>query len=235
MRPVLPTASHVREHGSVLAAGEKRLLVWLARWLPAWVNSDHLTALGAVSMVGAGASFAAAPPWPGALALVPLMLALNWFGDSLDGTVARVRGHQRPRYGYYLDHVVDLFNSTALFVGMAYSGLMHPALALGLLVAYVLLCAESFLATHVLGVFRISFSGFGPTELRILLSAGALFAMSRPSVRPFGLGPVALFDVGGAVALAGMGSAFVVSAFRNARTLYRAEPLPGDVLPRDVQ
>ena len=224
MIPVVPTQSHVREHGSVLAAAEKRLLVWLARRLALWVNSDHLTALGAVSMIGAGAAFAAVPRWPGALALVPLMLALNWFGDSLDGTVARVRGHQRPRYGYYLDHVVDLFNSTALFVGMACSGLMHPMLALGLLVAYLLLCAESFLATHALGVFRLSFSGFGPTELRIVLSVGALVVLAKPVVAPFGLGPFALFDIGGGVALAGMAIAFVTTAFQNTRTLYRAEP-----------
>jgi hypothetical protein len=221
------TTSHVREHGSVLAAAEKRLLVWLARRLPARINSDHLTVLGAVAMVGAGAAFAAAPLWPRALAFVPFMLAVNWFGDSLDGTVARVRGHERPRYGYYVDHVVDLFNSTVLFGGMACSGLMHPTLALGLLLAYVLLCAESFLATHAVGVFRISFSGFGPTELRILLSIGVLVAASKPIVSPFGLGPLALFDVGGAVALAGMAVAFLASASRNARTLYRAEPLPG--------
>ena len=108
------------------------------------------------------------------------MLAVNWFGDSLDGTVARVRGHQRPRYGYYVDHVVDLVNATALFAGMAFSGLMDPRLGLALLVGYVLLCAESFLATHAVGVFRISFSGMGPTELRILLSIGARGRISRP-------------------------------------------------------
>jgi phosphatidylglycerophosphate synthase len=223
----LPAARHVRQHDSVLAAAEKRLLVWLARRLPTLINSDHLTALGAVAMVGAGAAFALAPLWRGALGLVPLMLALNWFGDSLDGTVARVRGHQRPRYGYYLDHVVDLFNATVLFAGLACSGLMHPTLAIGLLVGYVLLCAESFLATHAVGVFRISFSGFGPTELRILLSVGALYVMARPLVAPLGLGPFRLFDIGGAVALAGMAIAFAISAVRNARTLYRAEPLPG--------
>jgi archaetidylinositol phosphate synthase len=220
------SATHVREHGSVLAAAEKRLLIWIAHRLPARVNSDHLTALGAVAMVGAGAAFAGAAFDRRTLALVPVMLAINWFGDSLDGTVARVRGHQRPRYGYYLDHAVDLVNSTALFVGMAFSGLMHPLLGLSLLLGYVLLCAESFLATHAVGIFRISFSGIGPTELRILLSIGAFVAMAKPVVNPFGLGSVPLFDLSAVIALAGMVFVFAASVWRNARALYRLEPLP---------
>ena len=217
---------HVRVHGSVLAEAEKRVLVWMAHRLPHRVNADHLTALGAFAMVGAGGAFAGAAWDPRTLWLVPIMLALNWFGDSLDGTVARVRGHQRPRYGYYLDHAVDLVNATLLFVGMACSGLMDPRLGLALLLGYILLCAESFLATHTVGVFRISFSGIGPTELRILLSIGALVAVARPVVTPFGLGPVRLFDLSAAIAVVGMAGAFSVSVWRNARTLYLAEPLP---------
>ena len=218
--------SHIREHGSVLAESEKRLLVWLAHRLPRRVNADHLTALGALGTIAAGAAFGAASWDRRALWLVPAMLAVNWFGDSLDGTVARVRGHQRPRYGYYVDHVVDLLNATALFTGMAFSGLMDPRLGLALLLGYVLLCAESFLATHAVGVFRISFSGIGPTELRILLSIGAIATIWRPVVTPFGLAPVALFDLSAVISLAGMAIAFGASAWRNARTLYLAEPLP---------
>lgn len=221
-----PQATHIREHGSVLAEAEKRLLVWLARRLPRRLNADHLTAIGALGTFGAGATFAAAGWDRRALWLVPLLLAVNWFGDSLDGTVARVRGHQRPRYGYYLDHAVDLVNATALFSGMAFSGLMDPRLGLALLLGYVLLCAESFLATHAVGVFRISFSGIGPTELRILLSIGAIVAVSRPVVTPLGLGSVALFDISAVVSLVGMAIAFGASTWRNARTLYLAEPLP---------
>ena len=223
-----PQGTHVREHGSVLAEAEKRFLVWVAHRLPRWLNADHLTAIGALGTIAAGAAFAAAAWDRRALWLVPVMLGVNWFGDSLDGTVARVRGHQRPRYGYYLDHAVDLVNATALFAGMAGSGLMDPRLGLALLIGYILLCAESFLATHAVGVFRISFSGIGPTELRVLLSAGALAAVTRPIVSPMGMGPVALFDLGGVISVAGMAIAFVLSAWRNARTLYRAEPLPGE-------
>jgi phosphatidylglycerophosphate synthase len=153
------------------------------------------------------------------------MLALNWFGDSLDGTLARVRNQQRPRYGYYLDHVVDIANTAVLFTGLALSGLCSPWTAMALLVGYLLLAGESFLATHALGVFRISFAGFGPTELRLLLAAGAVVAINRPVVTPLGLAPVALFDLGGIIGAVGMLVVFVVSAVRNTRALYKAEPL----------
>ncbi|MCA1584351.1 MAG: CDP-alcohol phosphatidyltransferase family protein [Acidobacteria bacterium] len=219
-------AAHVREHTSVLASAEKRALVWMAERLPRWVSSDHLTALGAASMVAASLAFVQARSTPWALASVPAFLALNWFGDSLDGTVARVRRRQRPRYGFYVDHVVDIANAVLLFTGMALSGLVSGWIAAALLVGYLLLCAESFLATHALGVFRLSFAGFGPTELRILLSIGALVAMVNPVVAPFGLREQLLFDVGGLIAAIGMFAVFLVSAARNTAALYRAEPLP---------
>jgi len=222
--PALGT--HVREHTSILAAGEKRLLIWMAHRLPRWVNSDHLTALGAVAMVATAAAFAAAALDVRCLGLVPVLLAVNWFGDSLDGTVARVRRQQRPRYGYYLDHVVDIANTAVLFAGLAVSGLCSPWIAMALLVGYLLLCGESFLATHALGVFRISFAGLGPTELRLLLSAGALAAVGQPQLHPFGWGPFSLFDVGGLIGAVGMAVVFVLSAARNTRALYLAEPLP---------
>ncbi|MGH9373777.1 MAG: CDP-alcohol phosphatidyltransferase family protein [Vicinamibacterales bacterium] len=216
---------HTREHRSLLAAAEKRILIWIARRLPRRIGPDHLTALGGLAMVGTAAAFAAASVAPWALLLVPPTLALNWFGDSLDGTVARVRDVERPRYGFYLDHVVDIANATILFAGLAVSSLASPWIAAGLLVAYLLLAAESFLATHSLGVFRISFAGFGPTELRILLSIGAVAAFVNPMVSPFGVGHFRLFDVGGLIAVVGMLAAFLLNAARNTVALYRAEPL----------
>ena len=216
---------HKRELNSVLSGIEKRTLIWIAERLPHWVNSDHLTVLGALGTLGTGLAFAAAAFQPLALLLVPVTLAVNWFGDSLDGTVARVRNAQRPRYGFYVDHVVDVVNATVLFTGLALSGLTSPWIAAAMLVAYLLLAAESFLATHTLGVFRISFAGFGPTELRILLSIGALVAIGRPVVNPFGLGEFYLFDIGGLIGAIGMFGAFIANAARNTMTLYRAEPL----------
>ena len=219
-------ASHVRINTSVLASIEKRTLIWIARRLPAWVNSDHLTLLALVAMAGAGASFWAARSWPPALVLVVVSLAVNWFGDSLDGTLARVRRHERPRYGFYVDHVLDIAGASLLFGGMSLSGYMSPAIGLMVLAAYLLVSAEVFLATAVHGKFRMSFLSVGPTELRIILSIGALMLFAHPVVRPFGFGPFLLFDVGGVVAALGMLAAFVTSALRTTATLYRAEPLP---------
>jgi phosphatidylglycerophosphate synthase len=218
---------HTRKNSSLTAQAEKRLLIWIAHRLPRVVHSDHLSALGLASMAAAGLSFAAfrvSPAW--AAAAVIVALAANWFGDSLDGTVARVRQQQRPRYGFYVDHIIDLAGTTMLLAGLACSGLMHPLIALAVLVGYLLVSSESYLATHASGVFRMSFLGFGPTELRLLLVAGAVKAAQNPWVSPGGIDPVRLFDVGGVIAAAGLTIAFVAAAAQNTRALYVAEPMP---------
>lgn len=216
--------SHVRHHRSILAAREKRLLVWIAHRLPGKVNSDHLSALGLLSMVGVGLSFWAAAWRPGvALPLVVVFLALNWLGDSLDGTLARVRDRLRPRYGFYVDHVIDLAGTTFMLVGLSLSGFMSPVVALSTLNAFVLVSAETYLATHARGVFRLAAFGFGPTELRIVIAIGALWLLRGGQVFVLGTGPWRLFDVGGVVATAGMAMAFVVSALRNSLALYQEE------------
>ena len=143
-----PIATHARICTSVTAAAEKRLLVWIAARLPLWVTSDALSALGLLAMAAAGASFAAFRWSPWAAAAVVVSLAANWFGDSLDGTVARVRRQERPRFGYYVDHVVDLAGAAMLIAGLAVSGLMLPAIAAAVLAAYLLVSAESYLTTH---------------------------------------------------------------------------------------
>ncbi len=168
------SANHKRDHRSVLAAAEKRALIWMAERLPRWVTSDQLSALGLVSMAAAGLSFAALGSTPWAALAVIVSLTANWFGDSLDGTLARVRDQQRPRFGFYVDHVVDVAGTAMLIAGLAWSGRMDTTLALVALCAYLMVSAESYLATHALGVFRMSFLGVGPTELRVLLAAGAL-------------------------------------------------------------
>ena len=211
----------VRVHQAVTADVEKRILIWMAERLPAWINSDHLTALGAIAMLGVGACF-----WIGgfALALVVPLLALNWFGDSLDGTLARVRNRQRPRYGYYVDHVLDAVGFAALFGGLVLGGHMSAVIGLMLLASYYLLLVEIALATHARGVFKISFFKLGPTELRILLAAGTLQLMRSDAVVLFGQHRL-LFDVGGAVGIAGFLFTFVLAAIRNGVALYREERL----------
>lgn len=214
----------MRHHQSLLAAPEKRLLVWIARRLPAWINSDHLSALGLVSMLGVGLSFWGASVAPQvALPLVVVFLFLNWAGDSLDGTVARVRDCQRPRYGYYVDHVIDIAGTTMMIAGLALSGHMTPMIAVSALAAWLLVSAESFLATFARGIFRMSFGWFGPTEFRLLIAAGAITLLDGGIVAPFGLGPFHVFDVGAVAATIGMGIAFVVTAIRNTAVLYREE------------
>lgn len=227
-------ASHIRNNSSVTAGAEKQLLIWIAERLPPAINSDHLSFLGLASMAAAGLAFAGFRLTPWAALAVCLALAANWFGDSLDGTVARVRHQQRPRYGFYVDHIIDIAGTTLLVAGMAGSGLMHPLIACTVLVAYLLVSSESYLATHAAGVFRMSFLGFGPTELRLLLMAGAIRAAYGGWIQPFGMGTqVRLFDVGGAVATVGLVIAFVVSALRNTRALYLAEPMPAR--PRETR
>jgi phosphatidylglycerophosphate synthase len=227
---------HVREHRSVLASAEKRLLIAIARRLPGWLSSDHLTLLGLLAMPAAGLAFAAIPTTRWAAPLVALALAINWFGDSLDGTLARVRCQPRPRYGYYVDHVIDLAGTAALVGGMAASGLMTPTIALALIAAYYLVSAETFLATHSVGVFRLSFAGFGPTELRILLAVGAFFVARNPYATIAGHRAL-LLDVGAIVATGSLAAVFVISAIRNASALYQQEPLPRreDAAPHDAR
>jgi archaetidylinositol phosphate synthase len=220
-------ASHVRHHGSLLAGLEKRLLVWIAGRLPARVSSDHLSLLGLLAMAAAALALAAVPhsPWAASVAAI-VALAANWFGDSMDGTLARVRNQQRPRYGYYVDHLIDLAGTTMLLAGLAASGLMTPMLALLLLSAYLLVSAETYLAVHVSGVFRLSFAGWGPTELRILLATGILVAIWKPAVQIGVFGTQRLFDLGGIAAVIGLAGVFLVNGARQARRLYLAEPLP---------
>ena len=222
-----PTAfkTSTRVLTSILAPAEKRALIWMASRLPRWVNSDHLTVLALVAMLGAGLSYWLASVTPIGMALVCVCLAINWFGDSLDGTLARVRNRQRPRYGFYVDHVVDEFGVAFLLGGLALSGYMTPAVAGVLVIAYFMLCIEVFLATHALGTFRMSYFKVGPTELRIMLAIGSLYAVLHPTATLFGRQWL-LFDVGGVVAAMGLFGTLIFSAITNTRALYRLEPLP---------
>jgi len=213
-----------RVHRSLLASWEKRTLVWMAERLPKRLNSDHLTALGFVSLAAAGASYWYARVSKVGLALAILFLILNWFGDSLDGTLARVRNRQRPRYGFYLDHVLDAFGSVFVFGGLALSGYMSERIAVGLLIAYLLLSIEAYLTTHTIGKFHLSFAAFGPTELRLLLIAGNIALLFGQRVI-FAGRTYALFDVGGAIGIAGLLFAAVWSVVRHGAFLYNEERL----------
>jgi archaetidylinositol phosphate synthase len=209
-----------RFQASLLASVEKKTLIWLAERTPAAINSDHLTAVGFAGQIMAGV-FYALSRWNRYYLLgVIACLAVNWLGDSLDGTLARVRRQQRPRYGFYVDHMVDSLGAVAMMGGLALSGYMHPWVAMGLLLAFLLLSIQSYLATYTLGEFHLSFWSFGPTELRLLLAVGNLALLRWPVVLN---GHYRLFDLGGIVGLMGMTGMIVFFTVKNGRRLYREE------------
>lgn len=212
----------VRQQTSLLAPAERVCLNWLAQHMPPWVKSDHLTALGLAAMLVAGICYALARWWPPALLIVNLFLAINWFGDSLDGTLARARNKQRPRYGFYVDHIIDAFGILFIICGLAVSGYMSWTIALAVLVVYFMISIDVYLATYTIGTFKLSFYKFSPTELRILLAIGNIRAVSHPTTNALG-DQYLFFDIGAVIAMAVMAIVLVVSVTRNTITLYRAE------------
>jgi archaetidylinositol phosphate synthase len=220
----VPFKNAFRLQESFTAAAERKALAWLAARLPARVNSDHLTLLGFIAMLLAGASYAFARTHRAGLILATLFLALNWFGDSLDGTLARLRNRQRPRYGFYVDHMIDTFGGFFLTAGLAVSGFVDWRIALGMYVAFLMLSVQVYLATYTVGTFQLSFAKFGPTEIRILLALGNAALWFHPDARIFN-SPYRIFDVGGVIAIAGMSLMLVVSTIFNTVKLYRAETL----------
>ncbi len=213
-----------RIHRAITASAEKRALIWLARHTPAKVNSDHLTALGILAQMLAGLCYALASINPNSLFLSSVFIALNWLGDSLDGTLARVRDQQRPRYGFYVDHITDAFGTILLMTGLAISGYIHWQVAAAMLISFMLVATESYLATYSLGEFHLSHGRLGPTEVRILLIIGNIALFLHPHVTLRGH-EFLLFDVGGVTASIGMTGMAVVATARHVKALFRAEPL----------
>ena len=214
-----------REQTSVLAPLERAALRGLARRMPACVNSDHLSLLGLLAMFLAGVFYAASGRNPLLLHLVNLCIFLNWFGDSLDGTLARYRDRQRPRYGFYVDHIIDTFGTMFLILGLALSGYITERVAAVVLVVFLMLAINSYLAAYALGIFKISQGIFGPTEIRLVLIIGNLALLHSPYSRILGH-QFLLFDVGRVISAAVMGVILVISSIRNTHALYELERLP---------
>jgi phosphatidylglycerophosphate synthase len=196
----------------------------MARRAPRWLTSDQLTLLGLIAQIGAGAAYALSHYNRYALLLVNLCLALNWFGDSMDGTLARMRRQQRPRFGFYVDHVVDILGATALMCGLGFSGLAHWQIAVAMLIGFLLLSGESYLATYTLSRFQLSQGLFGPTEIRILLIIGNLALLRSPYASVFGH-RMLLFDLGGSIAAVCMFATLILVTVRHTAQLYREESL----------
>jgi phosphatidylglycerophosphate synthase len=207
-----------RANHSLTASIEKRALQWMAERAPKWLTSDQLTLLGLTAQIGAGVFYALSRYNRYALLLVILCLVLNWLGDSMDGTLARVRQQQRPRYGFYVDHMVDIFGSVALMCGLGCSGLLHWQTAIAMLIAFLLLSSESYLATYTLDCFQLSQGIFGPTEIRILLIIGNLALLRSPYSALLGH-KMLLFDLGGTVAALGMFAMATIVTLRHTAQL----------------
>jgi archaetidylinositol phosphate synthase len=215
-------AARIQE--SLTSGLERKTLLWLAARMPSRIGPDHLACLGFAAMLLAGGSYALARWHTVGLLLATFFLAVNWFGDSLDGTVARLRRRQRPRYGFYVDHMIDSFGGLFLISGLGASGYVNWQIALSMLIAFLLLSIESYLAAYTLGSFRLSFGKFGPTEIRILLGLGNIALWFNPQASI----PVLswrLFDFGGVVGTAGMAVMVVVAAAWHTVRLYKQETL----------
>ena len=210
---------------SVTSGLERNALLWMACRMPSWVRSDQLTLLGFAAMFLAGCSYLLARWHPIGLLLATVCLVVNWFGDSLDGTLARVRNRQRPRYGFYVDHIVDSFGALFLMTGLGLSSYVDWRIAMGMLIAFLLLSIETYLASYTLGIFRLSFAKFGPTEIRVLLTLGNFVLWFRPNMRVPGVS-WRLLNFAGVIAITVMGLTVVVATVWHTSELYRQETLP---------
>lgn len=225
-KPVSADFRHAARFQQALTASvERRALLWLAQRTPRRISPDHLTALGFGAQLLVGASYALARWNKYSLVLATFFIAVNWLGDSLDGTLARYRNQLRPRYGFYVDHMVDTLGATFLIVGLAASNYIHAQVAASMLVAFLVLSVETYLAAYTLCDFRLSHGLFGPTEIRILLAAGSITLLFHPYANLFGY-DFPLFDVGGAIAILGMLGMAILSAVRHTKKLYIEERLP---------
>src|SRR6267378_2525343 len=210
-----------REMRFLLAEPEGRMLRALAARVPRSIRSNHLTAIGMIGAAGAGVAYALTTYNPAWLWVASAALVVNWLGDSLDGTLARVRGTQRPKYGYYLDHVVDAFSTVVIGLGIGLSPYVNLGLALGLVVVYLALSINVYLESSVFGVFKISYGRIGPTEVRLLLILLNTVLLLFP--RPHSLvANVANWTL--TVILIGMVALFVARFARNLYRLAKLEP-----------
>ena len=214
--------SSERVQASFVATVEKRVLVWIAERLPRWMSPDVLTFIGLAAMAGIGVCYCLSRRHFVFLIAASVGLVVNWFGDSLDGTVARVRNMQRPKYGYYLDHLVDAFGTALMLGGLAYSGLVTPILGIAVLVLFLIMSINVYLATQTVGVFKISHLGVSPTEGRIALIVLNTVLIFVKQV-PIGSWRVNILDIVAAVVAVGILVIIVRSAVRNLLSLDRTE------------
>jgi phosphatidylglycerophosphate synthase len=217
--------SATREKTFLLARPEARVLEWIARRLPARVMPDHMTALGVVAAFGIAAAYVLANGDRAWLWAASALLVVHWLGDSLDGTLARVRRTERPTYGYYLDHLVDAVATAVIGLGLGLSPYLLLGTALLIVVAYLVLSINTYLETQAFGVFSLGYGRLGPTEARLgLIVLNTLLALGVGLGGSVGGLDLTLLDVIGAVAVVAMLGGLAVRAARNLRVLAEREP-----------
>lgn len=225
----------VRIQTSVLNGAEKKVLNWLAERQPAWMTSDILTVIGTVGAIVIAVGFILAGTrdihylWLSSLGFV-----INWYGDSLDGTLARVRNRQRPVYGYYLDHTVDAINEVIMFLGAGLSGLVHIEIALMILVVYLLLTINVSVNAHLKREFCLTYAKMGPTEFRIIMIVINTVLIYVAPIREFSL---PLNVSGKDIVLTALDAAaififfvlvliYIITVIKDAREYSRLDPMP---------
>jgi archaetidylinositol phosphate synthase len=220
-----PNMDAPRSKQFLLAQAEGRALEWIARRLPAWVMPDHMTALGVLAAFGIAGAYLLSNGDKAWLWAASALLVVHWLGDSLDGTLARVRRIERPRYGYYLDHLVDALATAVIGLGLGLSPWMLLAVGLTIVIAYLVLSINTYLETYAFGVFTLGYGRLGPTEARLaLIAVNTLVALGvGVGFEIAGLGLTVLDLVGLGIAAA-MVAALVGRAARNLRTLAAQEP-----------
>jgi len=218
-------ASHERKSVFLLARFERWALPRIAAALPRWVVPDHLTFLGVLAATWIAVAYALSNRSEHWLWAASAGLVVHWFGDSLDGTLARVRKIERPRYGYYLDHLTDAYSTAAIGIGLGLSPYMLLSVGLAIVIAYLILSINVYLETHVLGEFQFGYGWMGPTEARVILIALNTLALFRPPL-PFHVGVVGatVFDVIGALVALAMAGLLLARVVKNLRRLSALEP-----------
>jgi len=223
----MSSTQHVRINDILLGPWERRALQWLAARMPPWVTPDVLTSLGVLSAVLIAVSYWLTNLSPLFLWLASLGVVFHWFADSLDGTLARFRHIERPKYGYFVDHVTDALSEALIGIGVGLTPYVRFDYAMIALISYLLMSVLVFVKMHVTGVFQISFSKFGPTEVRvfIILCNTIIFFVGNPMVET-PLGTSTIYDAIALLFAAVLFGLFIVMLLLEGSKLKKQERTP---------
>ena len=217
---------------SILNKAEKKALNWLAARQPAWVTSDMLTCLGAFGALLVGVGYALSGRNINFLWLSTFGLLVNWYGDSLDGTLARFRDTQRPTYGFFVDHMVDCLTEVAIFIGLGLSPLIHFNVAMLVLVFYLLLSIYVYISAHLKGEFKLTYAKLGPTEFRLVAAIVNTVLIYVTPLREFAVGltlfnrqfTLTLMDILAIVIILILFVSLLVNFFKDAKQYAKLDP-----------